>query len=113
LKENEFSAFHRLQSDEIWYYHAGEACEIHLIMPDGENRHWLLGPYISDHQHLQIIVPRGCWFAAHPQIGKTYTMVGCAMAPGFSFEDFELASYGDLISTYPEHRELIRMYTRG
>ena len=113
LKENQFSAFHRLQSDEIWHYHMGGACEIHIILPDGSIQHKVLGPEIEADQHLQLIVPHDSWFAAHPMAGEAYTLVGCTMAPGFSFEDFELGSYEALARDYPEHREIIRMYTRN
>jgi len=112
LEKNDFSAFHRLRSDEIWHFYEGGPCELHILTPEGELLHQVLGRDIETDQHFQVVVPKECWFAANPKDGSDYSFVGCTMAPGFSFEDFELADYEVLSGRYPEHREIFRMYIR-
>lgn len=112
LKENEYSAFHRLQSDEIWHFYTGGPCNIHIISPEGILKQETLGDDIDSDQNFQVIVPHGCWFAANPCSGSSYSLVGCTMAPGFSFEDFDLARYEELSRTFPKYSEIIRRYSR-
>lgn len=57
------------------------------------------------------MVPAGCWFGAEPA-GHDYALVGCTVAPGFDFTDFELAERAQLLACYPQHADLIRRLTR-
>lgn len=105
-----FSAFHRIHSDELWHFYAGDDLLVHVISPEGEYAPLRLGP---DHA-FQAVVPAGYWFAsslANPQPGA-YALVGCTVAPGFDFEDFELADREALTALYPRHAPLIERYTR-
>lgn len=110
LTQNDKSHFHRLQSDEIWHYHQGGAVEIHMIFSNGEYSMQCLGTELKSGQQLQVIIPRGTWFAAQVVVGD-FILVGCTVAPGFAFEDFELADRQSLLSAYPQHRTLIEQFT--
>jgi hypothetical protein len=61
---------------------------------------------------LQAVVEAGCWFASHVQDGKGFALVGCTVAPGFDFEDFEMAKREKSVRAYPQHREVIEKLTR-
>jgi uncharacterized protein len=61
---------------------------------------------------LQAVVPAGCWFAPHVADGKGWALVGCTVAPGFDFEDFEMGRREALSARYPQHRELISRLAR-
>jgi predicted cupin superfamily sugar epimerase len=61
---------------------------------------------------LQAVVKAGCWFASEVRDGESFALVGCTVAPGFDFEDFELANRQELVRSYPEYREVIHRLTR-
>ncbi|MBI2355147.1 MAG: cupin domain-containing protein [Deltaproteobacteria bacterium] len=110
LEAGEFSAFHRIKSDEMWHAYTGDALTVHVIDPDGEYRALRLGGVPERGECFQGVVPAGCWFAAETE--GEYSLVGCTVSPGFAFEDFEMAARGALVSLYPRHRELITRFTR-
>jgi uncharacterized protein len=111
LEQDDFSSFHRIQSDELWHYYTGSPASIHLITADGNMATLLLGPDISQGQQFQVVIPAGCWFAAEPAAAG-YFLAGCTVAPGFDFTDFELADRASLLVSYPQHAELICRLTR-
>jgi predicted cupin superfamily sugar epimerase len=113
LEGKNFSEFHRLRSDEVWHFYAGEALVVHVIHPDGRYSRILLGRDFEAGQVFQAVVPAGCWFASHVEGWKGWVLVGCTVAPGFEFEDFELARREELSAKYPQHREMISRLTRG
>ena len=113
LTSDNFSGFHRIKQDEIWNYHSGSALYVHVISPDGTYHRHDLGMDIENGETPQFVVPKGCWFASSVKDNEDYSLVGCTVAPGFDFEDFELAKCADLSSEYPEHALVIEEYTRG
>ena len=112
LDGKDFSAFHRLRSDEVWHFYAGEPLLVHVIDPGGEYFRIHLGHEPEAGQVLQAVVRAGCWFASHVADWKSFALVGCTVAPGFDFEDFEMGKREELVARYPQHRELIERLTR-
>ena len=112
LLQNNFSAFHRIQSDECWHFYAGGRLDIFIIHTDGQMETIYLGQNIIIGEKFQHVVPAGCWFASKPAEGSLYSFAGCTVAPGFDFEDFELADAASLIQLYPQHSALIKHLTR-
>jgi predicted cupin superfamily sugar epimerase len=108
-----FSAFHRLQSDEVWHFYAGSALVIHLIDPDGRASEILLGGDPESGESFQGVVKAGFLFGARVKDSQSFALVGCTMAPGFDFEDFELATRDQLTGLFPQHRALIEKLTRA
>jgi uncharacterized protein len=113
LEGMSFSAVHRLRSDEIWHFYTGEPLVVHVIEPEGKYSSILLGRDLEAGQVPQAVVRAGCWFASHVADWKSFGVVGCTVAPGFDFEDFELGRREELVAKYPQHRELIDRLTRG
>ena len=111
LTTESVSNFHRLNSDEIWHYHQGGAARIHFISPIGEHYTKVIGADFKTGQSLQVVIPRNYWFAAEV-ISEDFILVGCTVAPGFEFEDFELADRQKLCATWPELKGLIESFTR-
>ena len=107
-----FSALHRLSSDELWHFHAGAPLLVHAINPDGAYWSVRLGNDPDSGEVPQAVVPAGNWFASHVADWKSWALVGCTVSPGFDFADFEIASRANLIELYPQHRELILRLTR-
>lgn len=112
LEGENFSAFHRLRSDEVWHFYVGAPLIVHGISREGSYSSFLLGQDLDAGQVLQAVVPAGCWFASHLAARKSFAVVGCTVAPGFDFEDFEMGKRGELVSKYPGYEELITRLTR-
>ena len=112
LEGKNFSAFHRLRSDEIWHFYIGAPVSVHVIEPSGEYSAIMLGNDPDAGQLLQAVVPAGCWFASHVAGWQLFAVVGCTVAPGFDFEDFEIGEREELVAKYPRHREVIQRLTR-
>ncbi len=113
LTSENFSAFHRIKQDEIWHFYDGSPLYVHVITPKGKYTRYVVGIDLNQGELPQLVVPDGCWFASSVKNPGAHSLVGCTVAPGFDFEDFELASRGDLIQEFPEHKEIISKYTRG
>ena len=92
LRAGEHSRLHRLHSDEIWHFLLGGPLRLAVIHPDGSGEDHLLGQDLAAGQELVHVVPGGGWFGAMPCPETSYALVGCTVAPGFDFADFELAS---------------------
>jgi len=85
---------------------------IYVIDKSGDLKITLLGNDLSERQTFQYIVPANCWFASRPAPGSDYCFVGCTVAPGFEFEDLELANAKNLSAIYPQHTDLIHELCR-
>ena len=110
-KEN-FSAFHRIKADEMWHFYAGDALDIFVIYPEsGQLEIIKLGSNPDNGETFQAVVPAGTWFGSRPAAGSDYCLVGCTVAPGFDFEDFEMADREILIDLFPQHKKMIQELT--
>jgi predicted cupin superfamily sugar epimerase len=109
LERGQFSAFHRIKSDEIWHFYAGSRLALYVIDQEGRLEKIILGRP-GRKAVPQAAIRAGCWFAAFAD--GPYSLVGCTVAPGFDFRDFEMAKRDELISQYPKHRRVIVKYTR-
>jgi uncharacterized protein len=112
LELGNFSAFHRIKSDECWHFYAGDSLLIYVIHQDGTFEIISLGNDTSKGQLFQYIAPANCWFASKPASGSNWCFVGCTVAPGFDFKDFELANASVLSAIYPQHENIIRQLCR-
>lgn len=107
LQQGDFSAFHRIKSDEIWHFYAGGNLTLHLLDQAGNYRQYTLGNTITNDARFQVVMPAGVWFAAEPEAGTAFTLAGCTVSPGFDFRDFELADRNTLRKKYPLHGKII------
>lgn len=111
LDGKDFSAFHRLKSDELWHFYEGCPLLIYILFPDGKMATVKLGQDPSNNEAFQFAIPKGAWFAAKPTDPNTYSLLGCTVAPGFDFADFELAKRESLVKKFPQHSKLINELT--
>ncbi len=111
LEGNDFSGFHRIASDELWYFHTGAPLLIHVI--DHEEKHSALELSDTETGSLSIVVAAGQWFAAEIPSKSGFTLVSCAVAPGFEFSEFEMAKKAKLLDEYPQHGVVIDRLCRG
>ena len=113
LEGENFSAFHRLRSDELWHFYAGSSISVHVIEPDGSHSEIRVGGNPDAGEVLQAVVKAGRWFASEVRDPQSFALAGCTVAPGFDFADFELGKRSELIKLYPQHRTLIEQLTRS
>ncbi len=113
LEGHNFSAFHRLRSDELWHFYAGSPITVRVIEPEGSLSQIQLGGDPEAGEALQASVKAGRWFASCLQDADSFALTGCTVAPGFDFADFELGKRSELIGLYPQHRKLIERLTRS
>jgi hypothetical protein len=114
LERGDFSALHRVSSDEVWHHYLGASVTLHVIDPAGVSSSQVLGKRLLLGERPQLVVPRGHWQAAVvlPARTESFALCGCTVAPGFEFEDFELADRDQLCRAFPEHSGLITELTR-
>ena len=111
IEQDDASCFHRLKSDEIWYFHDGQPLSIVVISPEGNLEVHRLGLNLDASESPQLIVPAGSIFGSY--VDEGFALVGCMVAPGFEFEDFELFSREELLTAYPDHASYIKLLTKS
>lgn len=111
LQQQQFSAFHKIKSDEVWHFYYGDALIVYEIDEQGSLIEHRLGCDPDNNETFQCVIAAGNWFAARLAPGGKYALVGCTVSPGFDFADFELAKQDELISSYPAHSQLIKELT--
>jgi predicted cupin superfamily sugar epimerase/mannose-6-phosphate isomerase-like protein (cupin superfamily) len=114
ITSTDFSAMHRLKTDEMWHYYGGDPLELLVLHPDGSGELVVLGPDVLGGQKVQYVVPRGTWQGSMP-LGKgsaAYTLIGDTLAPAFDYTDFEMGYRSELQKAYPGNAELIGKLTR-
>ncbi len=112
LTPESVSALHRLKSDELFHFYRGDPVELLRLKPDGSGVTITLGPAIEKGEYPQVFVPAGDWQGARLKPGGRFALLGCTVAPGFDFNDFETGDRADLIGLYPAHSTLIKALTR-
>ena len=118
MTENDFSALHRLGTDEIWHFYAGDAAELVRLDPrSGSCRLAVLGPDVAGGHVPQALAPAGQWQGARilpggPGPGRGWTLLGCTLSPAWDEKEFELGQRKALEHEFPAHAAIIRMLTR-
>ena len=103
---------HRLRSDELFHLYDGGPLEVLLLNADGTSRVARLGCALEAGERPQLVIPAGTWFGTELPAGVEYCLWGCTVAPGFSFDDFELAAGPELAARYPAEAARIARMSR-
>lgn len=101
------SHLHRLKSDELWYFHGGSSLLVHVIDEEGNYIEHKLGLNIENGETPQVLVPKNSIFGSSVIENGDFSLVGCMVAPGFEYEDFELFTQSELLEKYPQHERMI------
>ncbi len=115
LTAGNFSGFHRIKQDEVWHFYAGHPLTVHVIDENGLYQAHKVGFDLANGLAPQLVVPAGAWFASSVNClegEEGYSFVGCTVAPGFDFRDFELAKRAELIALFPQHQTIITALTK-
>jgi predicted cupin superfamily sugar epimerase len=110
LSGADYSGFHRIASDEAWYFHKGAPLHIHAIDEEGTLTTYELSDSATG--NLSVVIEAGLWFAAELPAKHGFTLVSCAVAPGFDFSEFEMAKKQVMLTKYPQHSLLIDKFCR-
>jgi uncharacterized protein len=112
LTPDHCSTLHRLQSDEVFHFYAGDSATMLQLHGDGHGETIVLGQDILAGQQVQVVAPRGVWQGMLLNPGGAFALLGTTVSPGFDFDDFELGDRKTLREQYPSHAELIERLTR-
>jgi predicted cupin superfamily sugar epimerase len=112
LTADEFSAFHRIKSDETWHFYEGAAVTLHMINEKGNYSSVKVGSNSENDEVFQFTIPNGVWFAAEVAEPDSYALVGCTVAPGFHYDDFELGKRDEMLKQFHNSKDLITRLTR-
>ena len=112
LEPDSFSEMHRLLSDEIFHFYLGDPVEMLQLLSDGSASITLLGTDLAKGQRPQHVIPQGVWQGSRLIPGGSFALLGCIVAPGFEFEDYETGDRVALCSQWPQHSGLISALTR-
>jgi predicted cupin superfamily sugar epimerase len=110
LQGNEFSAFHKILSDETWHFYAGTTVTVYMIDEIGNYSSQKIGNDMEAGEMFQFTVPANTWFASEVNDKNSFCLVGCTVAPGFDFADFKLADKQMLLQQFPQHKAIIEKY---
>jgi uncharacterized protein len=111
LTPTTFSALHRLQTDEIFHFYLGDPIRMLQLDANGQGRTLILGPDILAGQQLQVVVPRGVWQGSCLEPGGKFALLGCTVAPGFEYADYESGDRKTLTAQYPAFADWIQRLT--
>ncbi len=111
LAAGDRSRLHRIRADEVWHFYLGDPLQVVELTSDGNVRVTVLGCDFEAGQIPQHVVPAGHWFGACPAPGSAYSLVGCTVAPGFDFADFEMADGSALLRDHPAAKAWIDRLT--
>lgn len=111
LEGKDVSKLHKVKGDEIWFFHDGSSVIIELIDKNGEIATRIMGKDVSRGELPQVIIPSDTWFTAKISEDNSYVLLGCTVAPGFEFDDFELADPSKIITDFPHLKQFILQST--
>ncbi len=111
LEGKQVSKFHKLKSDEQWHFYDGSAVKIYVIDSYGKLNEYLLGADLVKGESFQIVIKKNNLFAAEVINKRGYALIGCTVAPGFDFDDFELADSKLMMEKFPHYTDIIKKLT--
>jgi predicted cupin superfamily sugar epimerase len=113
LEPETFSEMHRLKSDEVFHFYAGDAVEMLQLKAKGRGERVVIGNDLARGEKPQVVVERGVWQGSRLVAGGRWALLGCTVSPGFEFEDYEAGERVELCQGWPEFAEEIRALTRS
>ena len=111
LTPTAISALHRLATDEVFHFYLGSPVRMLQLTPGAGGREIVLGSDLAFGQQLQVVVPRGVWQGSVLEPGGSFALLGCTVAPGFEYGDYEHGGRQELTAEFPGHESMIRRLT--
>lgn len=111
LTAETYSRLHRLRSDEVFHFYAGDTVEMLQLYPDGTAKTWLIGNALLAGERPQVLAPGGVWQGSRLRAGGTWALLGCTVAPGFEYQDYEHVPCAYFLERYPDFAAQIKALT--
>ena len=111
LDGNQFSAFHKVKSDEIWHFYKGSSLSLYVLTDSEKILKIQIGNDLENNENIQCVIKGNTWFGAEINDKSFYSLIGCSVSPGFEFRDFELGERDKLKTMYPQHEYIINRLT--
>lgn len=113
ITPGQFSSLHRLPTDEVWHFYLGDPVEQWRLTDEGSSEVVILGQDIlaTPAQQCQTVVPAHTWQGTRLVPGGAFALLGTTMAPGFDFDDLELANIEELLRHHPQHAQCINDFS--
>ena len=111
LEGKQVSKFHRLESDELWHFYDGTTLLVYKLNEKGELKMERVGRDNKEITDFKVVIEKNNWFAAELEDKSSFALIGCTVAPGFEFEDFELGDREKLIGLFPKHKNILERLT--
>ncbi len=92
ITPDSYSAPHRLPTDEVWHFYAGDPVLQRRLLPSGEKEEVIIGNDVASGHRPQTVVLANVWQTTRLIEGGVYALLGTTMAPGFEFSDYEAAT---------------------
>jgi predicted cupin superfamily sugar epimerase len=112
LERGTFSEMHRLKSDEVFHFYAGDAVEMLQLREGHAGEVVAIGNDLAAGERPQVVVRHGVWQGSRLRAGGEWALLGCTVSPGFEFEDYETGDRAELMGLWPEFAEMIAEMTR-
>lgn len=111
LTSDNVSRFHRIKSDELWFYHGGSSLIVHTLSKENGHQENIVGNDLEKGYLPQFLVPKDTIFGSTVLEENSYSLVSCVVAPGFDFADFELFEQEELLKEFPDHQAIVERLT--
>ncbi|HKI79374.1 MAG TPA: cupin domain-containing protein [Ignavibacteriaceae bacterium] len=112
LEGEQISSLHKLKSDEIWHFYDGSTINIYIISSNGKLEKRTLGRNLENDELIQTVIEKNNWFGADLNDKSSYGLIGCTVAPGFDFDDFEIGKREELLKKFPDQKDIILNITK-
>lgn len=107
LTPDSSSSLHKVKSDEIFHFYAGDPVEMLQLDETGNGKIIVIGNDIENGQIPQVVVPNGIWQGTKLIKGGEFALLGTTVSPGFEYDDFIQPDKNYLIEKFPEFKDEI------
>ena len=111
LTPDTFSAMHRIPTDEMFHFYAGDPIEM-LVLEEGKEGELVTVGNDLERATPQYVVKKGNWQGSRLKSGGEFALLGVTVSPGFDFSDFEIGEADDLIKQFPSYKDRILSLSR-
>ena len=111
LRGSDINAWHKMKSEETYFYHKGSHIILHMITEDGKYDKQIIGdPTVDSKAHFHYHVPKNVWFALELEDKSSYCVFSEAAGPGFEYEDCEVGEKEKMLGMFPQHKEIVEKF---
>jgi uncharacterized protein len=108
ITPDNFSAIHKLRTDELWHFYYGDSAEQLCLHPDGQYDLVKIGVNFAEGERPVHNTPAGVWQGTRLVEGGRYALFGTTMAPIYDESDFVIGNKEELVTQYPDASELLK-----